>query len=306
MIEPGSHRMNSDEYHADPCPEPSLSSSIARTLLNATPLHAWFKHPRLNPEWEAEDYKKHLALGTVAHNLLLGAGVEYEVLEHDAYRSNAAKADRDAVLEAGNVPILEHEFQKAEAIVEAARPQIQGHGLPYLTADTGVVEDVFVSKSIGGTWRRAMTDYHSNDCTLVVDYKTTATIPTIGQFSRHAASMGYDFQDSYYQGVMGEAFPELQGRIQFLFAVQEVKPPYAMAVFEIAESDRAVADRKVDAAERIWQSCMERGEWPGHPIGVQRVELPVWHSKEWLDRELEEDEAGEGGSDWTFAGGEQR
>ena len=40
--------MSMDEYHADPCPTPSLSSGIARVLWANTPMHAWFKHPRLN------------------------------------------------------------------------------------------------------------------------------------------------------------------------------------------------------------------------------------------------------------------
>ena len=39
------------EYHADPAPEPSLSRSLAHTLLTRSPRHAWQAHPRLNPAW---------------------------------------------------------------------------------------------------------------------------------------------------------------------------------------------------------------------------------------------------------------
>ena len=42
------------DYHADCAPEPSLSSSIARTLLAQSPLHAYHAHPRMGGRYADE------------------------------------------------------------------------------------------------------------------------------------------------------------------------------------------------------------------------------------------------------------
>ncbi|WP_242401117.1 hypothetical protein [Acetobacter okinawensis] len=47
---PGIYDLPEAQYHADPCPTPSLSNSVARILLDESPMHAHFSHPRLNPE----------------------------------------------------------------------------------------------------------------------------------------------------------------------------------------------------------------------------------------------------------------
>ena len=52
ISEPGVYSLPDDAYHADPCPGPSLSSSVAKLMLDRSPLHAWHAHPRLNPNFE--------------------------------------------------------------------------------------------------------------------------------------------------------------------------------------------------------------------------------------------------------------
>jgi len=68
ISKPGVYDIPDKEYHADPCPVPSLSSTLARTLLNQSPLHAWTKHPRLNPDHEPEE-KRTFDIGRV-HQVL--------------------------------------------------------------------------------------------------------------------------------------------------------------------------------------------------------------------------------------------
>jgi hypothetical protein len=38
---PGIHEVDAETYHSDPVEVPSLSASIAKLLVNSTPLHAW-------------------------------------------------------------------------------------------------------------------------------------------------------------------------------------------------------------------------------------------------------------------------
>ena len=67
---PAIYEMSPANYHADPCPAPSLSSSIARKLLGYSPLHAAHEHPRLNPAF-VEVHDEKWDRGTVAHAYLL-------------------------------------------------------------------------------------------------------------------------------------------------------------------------------------------------------------------------------------------
>src|SRR5258708_2254328 len=48
---PGIYDLDDDDYHQDPAPEPSLSSSIVKLLDQQTPAHAYAAHPRLNPQF---------------------------------------------------------------------------------------------------------------------------------------------------------------------------------------------------------------------------------------------------------------
>ncbi len=92
-------------YHADPCVKPSLSSSIAKILLEKTPRHAWYAHPRLNPDFAANTDTK-FDLGSVVHELMLGKGVGYAVIKAADYRAKTAQAARQAAREEGKVPLL--------------------------------------------------------------------------------------------------------------------------------------------------------------------------------------------------------
>jgi hypothetical protein len=67
--------MSAVDYFADPCPSPSLTQSVAKRLIDRSPLHAWTIHPRLNPAFEADDPTKY-DIGNIAHRLLLGRGKE--------------------------------------------------------------------------------------------------------------------------------------------------------------------------------------------------------------------------------------
>ena len=82
--------------------------------------------------------------------------------------------------------------------------------------------------------------------------------------------------------------PELEGRLRFRFVFQEVEAPFALAIGELTEGDLHVARRQVDAAITKWLECLTTGKWPGYPKHVQRIELPPWAHREWLDREQED------------------
>src|SRR5215472_5163605 len=86
------------EYFADPCPAPSLTQSLAKLLIARSPWHAKCAHPRLRdaaPEEEVEQYVKAKAIGSAAHQMMIGRGKDIAILHFDSWRSGDAKKARD-------------------------------------------------------------------------------------------------------------------------------------------------------------------------------------------------------------------
>lgn len=292
------------DYHADPCPEPSLSSSIAKLLLNRSPLHAKVNHPRLNTEIEPEEYDPKRALGTALHALVLGRGGEVlDVVQgFDDWKRKEAREMRDAAIAAGRVPILEHVFERAEVIAAAASAQLS---LPLGFEGHGDAEVAMFARD-GDTWLRALADWlvidEKNASAQVIDYKSTKASAAPHSVARLVAEMGYDVQAAFYERVLARIRPDLEGRIAFCFVVQEVEAPFALTEIELTEADMAVARRKVGAAVERWERCLRTNEWPGYPSGVQTIVLPDWSSRAWTERELAAEFDESGRSDWMFAG----
>lgn len=277
---PGTYLLSATEYHADPCPWPSLSRSVAEAFVHRSPLHAWWQHPRLNPDY-AESESNRTSLGALCHTLLLGEGRGVAVYEGKDWRSNAAQEFKAAALEAGETPVTTPQYEQAERIVRAAKRQLGDLG-------TLTSELCWVSKELEGLWLRCMTDLASPDGTVVYDYKTTSTAadPRVSA-RRQAANLGYDFQQAFYERVMAGVKPDLAGRITFRFIFQEIDAPYALSVLELSEADVAVARRQVDYAVTRWFECLDRDEWPGYGADPVRVALPEWRIRDWLEREEE-------------------
>ena len=289
-------------YHADPAPKPSLSCSIAKLLIDATPLHAWHAHPKLNPDWQPPPPKKHLDIGSAGHKLLLGEGPELAVIDAPDFRTKAAQQARDEAYEAGRIPILTGTLEEAQKMIAAAWPQLAANGLEMIEEGQGDAEVTVIATDPSGAMLRSRLDWANADRTLVVDYKTTMGSASEIAFAFTVARMGYDIQDAFYQHVLILDDPSRAGSIDFVFVVQELAPPYALATYQLSEADRHIADRKVQSAIKLWNACLDADRWPGYPSGVQRIALPEWHMKRWLDREMEQEEGAEAQGDWIFAG----
>lgn len=111
--------MSEAQYHSDPCAVPSLSSSIAKTIIDDSLKHAWLAHPQLNPNIEQTEPTREMEIGTVTHKLILGSGRDALVIDTDAYTTNAAKEQRAQAYAQGSSPILRPDLEKSEAIAKA-------------------------------------------------------------------------------------------------------------------------------------------------------------------------------------------
>lgn len=268
--------MNEAEYLADQTGNPpSLSASIAKVLLQQSPLHAWHAHPRLNPNYKSEE-KAEFDYGTAAHALLLeGDETGLVVVQADDWRTKAAREARDAARADGKTPLLERQLGKVKAMVFAAHAALAKSELAGIFA-TGQAERV-VQWREGSVYCRSKLDFLPDDDQLpIIDYKST-TDASPEAFSRQIASLGYDIQASFYQrGVKAELG---QDRL-FIFIAQEKEPPYACTFHGIAPSMKEIADAKVERAIRLWEECQRANTWPGYESRIHWAEATTWQMNE--------------------------
>lgn len=173
--------ISNEDYHADPCPEPSLSSSLAKLIVNKTPAHAKLAHPKLNPDYEPT-VSNQFDLGSVAHAMMLHDDRDIVVLDYDAYRSKAAKADRDEARAKGKIPILAAQYETACAMVRAGRAQLDQHEEAWeaFRKGYGQPEQTLIWRDgpeNAPIWCRMRLDWKPNNGNVFWDYKTTAARP---------------------------------------------------------------------------------------------------------------------------------
>ena len=219
-------------YHADPAPEPSLSSHVAKIALQRSPLHAKAAHPRLSEapveDDEDEDPKtpaRHLLIGQGAHSLMLGAGAPVIEIECKAFRSKDEKARRDLVLERGGVPLRTKDYRAAKRMAEIARPvfmkEMGGEFIP---------EAMLVWQERGGMWRRGLVDGVSPNMRVAGDYKTSGRPCPPEAAAQFVNANGYPFQERFYNRGFDALDPGGMGRRRFFFMFQEVEYPHAISI----------------------------------------------------------------------------
>ena len=278
----GIYEVSATEYHADPCPEPSLSASIATVLLADSPAHARHQHPRLNPFFHREE-REMFDLGSAAHAYLLEGSSGFAIIDAPDWRTKAAKEERDAARTEGRLPILRHKWDDILAMVEAVNRQLDDfRDLPRPFSD-GKPEQTLVWKE-GAVWCRARLDWLSNDHEVICDLKTPGASANPDQWTRQMFA-GPDLQAAFYlRGVK-----TVTGKNATLrFIVSENYTPYALSVISLGPPALVIAEKKVRLAIELWTQCIESGQWPGYPTRTCYADLPPWEEARWLQREERE------------------
>jgi hypothetical protein len=291
ITKPGIYDIAEADYHADPCPEPSLSKSIAKVMLDQTARHAWMKHPRLNPDHEPEN-KPIYDLGSAAHKLVLGAGADLVVVEADSWRTKDAKEQRDAIWAEGSTPLLPHQLEECTAMAKACAAQLKFHPEAREAFMNGKPEQMIAWQDENGGWHRCLMDWMPHTPGPLYDYKTT-TSANADDFTRRVFDLGYDLQADYYS----EGFQKIMGgsNREFRFIVQENKPPFALNVIQLQPSALEVAHARMARAKKYWAWCLAENMWPGYPSKVSHISAPIWYQMQHEDMALNEKLAVEAG-----------
>ena len=283
---------HSNAFSSTPC----YSNSIGKVLLNKSPLHAWIKHPLLNPDYEGDNEEK-FALGTVAHAAILQGLDVCKPMDYADYRTGDAKEDRDAAYLAGKIPMLRKQYDEVKIMVEKGTKQINAcKGLLGLQLDNGKPEQtILLTKD--ETLIKMRLDWLSNDGSIIMDYKTT-DIASPDQWMRSISQNGYDMQAALYK----KGVEVLTGKMpDFVFAVQETKAPYAMYFVGMNPQFLDFGESRTNRALNMWESCIKLNKWPAYDNRIMYPDLPGWSEAQWQEKEamLEYDNKSSGIGKWT-------
>ncbi len=250
------------EYFADQFGEPSLSGSIAKKLVCDSAAHAHLYHARFGGQ--ETDPTKAQDAGSIVHRLLLGKGADYEVIDHRDYRTNDAKARRDAARAADKVPVLAEQFEQLLAVTHRLKTVLPKYGvhltglseLPIMWREPVFMTDRFVQA-------KCMMDHVRLDAGVIYELKTCASAHP-DAVAKQAYNLGYDISAVAYERAFEALRPDVAGRVDFRFVFAEIEPPYCVTVYRPDGSFRALGEARWDRAVRMWDRCLRTNEWPGY------------------------------------------
>jgi len=295
---PGVYDLTPEQYHADCCPEPSLSSSGIKRLLSGSPASFASWHPRLT-RWpdRLRDTTDAQDIGAIAHCIVLGKGTRYIVgdpSEHltekgvpsQTWGSKAAaqwKAAREAD---GLIVITRERSARAETAAQVMKDLIVAE---YGDFPLGESEQAVIwrgeTSAHGSIWCRALVDHISRKHLLILDPKFTDLAIDDRSIQRKAASEQWHIQQAFYTEGVEALAPNTKGRWAFRFVVCELNPPFQARFVDLPESWIHVARMRIDRAADTFALCLKNNSWPALPKTCS-PQPPDWLMREYEDEEL--------------------
>ena len=279
--------LSEQAYHADPAEAGvSVSSSTLRTLVEQSPEHAWFGHPRLNPFHAPRKATEAMVRGTILHALMLGTPAPFRILHVADYKTAAAREQRDACLRDGLIPLKAETAEELRDVASSLRGRLAA--MPEVWAamrdavNAGMIEVTLIWRERGVLCRCRYDILPAARFGVSYDLKFT------GLSAEPAAAGKRIVADYAYQAdLYPRAVKALRGdRPEFAFVAVEDAPPYGVTLHALAPDASAMAREKVDAALALWERCLHADEWPSYPAQVHYHDLPGWIAREWDDRQL--------------------
>lgn len=261
-------------YLDDPAPEPSLSSSIAKIMLDRSPAHARLAHPRLGGK--RNDGTPEQDMGTLVHRLVLGKGADVHPVSAADWRTKAAREERAAARAAGKIAVLASQHQEAAVAARAIVEHLSLQGVSlYGESEVGILWDE--PAEFGTVYARSMLDHvvPRDGMLHVYDLKTIYSAHP-DDCTRSALKFGYDIQQAAYTRAADLAWPEYAGRVVFSFLFCEVEPPYSVTVAQLDATMRERGRRRWNEAVETWSRCLHSDTWPSYARELVTLQSPGW------------------------------
>jgi hypothetical protein len=261
-----------DQYHADPVPGGSLSSTGARELLPPS-CPALFRHKRGNPQ----PAKKAFDFGKAAHAKVLGVGAELVVVPGERWDTKAAKQAVAEAREAGLVPVKQADMDRVDAMAAALAAHPFAGKL--LRPGSGHAEaSMFWVDAETQITCRTRVDLlpdaaPDTDRLIVPDYKTTASA-ALDDLRRSIWTFGLHQQADWI--ATGIRALGVHPNPTVVFVCQEKDPPYLVTVAQPDPFALKVGAHLNREARHLYRECTESGRWPGYAEDVALISLPGW------------------------------
>ena len=276
-----------EAYHADPCEDASLSAGLIKMLLYQSPYHAWYKHPRLNPDQEEKKSEK-FDIGKAAHSLMLRDPKEFVLIDADDWRNKDAKEQRAEAYKLGKIPLLNHQYDEVKEMVDSGRNQLKNHECSNAFVH-GRSEVTLIWQEDNGVWCRCRIDHCAANGVDFYDYKTEGQTSNPEALKRVAGNLHWDIIHAFYtRGI--EKVLNVENH-NYRFVSQEVDKPNLLSVIQLDSEATEIAARKIDKAIALWGECLKLGNWPGYSNKITRIGVPNYYTQAWLEAEYKEMEA---------------
>lgn len=277
-------------YHGDCCVGPSVSSTVLRAVEQRSLRHGWMAS-HLNPDRE-ESPKDAFRLGTALHSLSFEGALSpkyFAISKYDEFRTNEAKAWRDAQINAGRTVLKQKDLKIVKDMCEALleEPAIQQG----LFDEKGEVEtSVFHKDEETGLWLKVRPDVVPVNPVLV-DLKTTADASRRA-VERNVIDYGYHMQ----LALAAEVIEKVVGTpIEECWLVMIEKEAPHTVVFAEIDMDLVAWGRVLNrAAMRKFADCLAKGTAAKHfpktyRDGELTIRTPQWYSEQLIKRQEEND-----------------
>lgn len=259
-----------EQYHAIE----ALSSTVARDLLSASPMHA------LHRKQHREETQA-MRLGTALHAAVLEPERRMiAVAPHVDRRTKEGKARYEEFLlsSEGKITLTAEQGELLSGMLCGIRRCKSA--LALLEAAPTRELSLFARDPVTNVLCKARLDAISVPEKFIVDVKSTSGLATRGEFERTMSTRGYGFQAAFYMHVAALLGFEVDA---FAFVVVESEFPHECAVFMLQPEVIDLYMPQVTKAMRTYARCIGKAEWPGYEDKVHEIGVPVW-----LRRQLEE------------------
>jgi hypothetical protein len=266
ITEPGVYDLTLPEYLGQPCDALSIGSSDAQTINESTPKH-------LRQRWiDEREQSKEADLGTIIHALILEphrATDGIVIVKADNFKGGDARKIRDAAYEAGKIPILEKDMQRAHDAVRA----VQEDPIAAELLSEGEAERSWFAKDeVNGLYLKARPDFFTKK-RVIIDVKSVGS--TDDDFiGRRIDDGGWFMQAPWYCDVVERIDGEPAHG--YCWICVEQKPPHDVVVRKPTMAILAHGHRLNQRAIKIVAQCNRTGIWPGNGGAIKEADLPTY------------------------------
>ena len=264
-----------DEYLADPCEKPSLTSELVKALTTHPPCRAWAMHPRLGNKTRPRKKEEYQDRGTAVHAISLGYGDQVVSVDCRDWRSKEAQQMRKSAYMRGQTPMLAADYDDAAGAAANVAKFLPQHF---------EAENVVVWNDPAGPLCRCRPDAYvlpPGGGVNVWDIKTSSDVSDeacLNAIIRYR----YDIQASWHiRGLITALRLSEIPSYRWIFVQSE--PPFEARTIDATPEFLSIADRDCSIAVQVWANALERDSWHGYPKS-KVLEYPPWASAKAMNK----------------------